>query len=417
MSRGTPRLPLKSLDAVLTAACNLKCGYCYQNAKNRSRMDWATLRACVDLLLSSRRRDVLLTFYGGEPLLEFPMVRRAVAYAEARKPKQKRVRYGIVTNGTLFGPDVAAFLDRHRFETRLSFDGNAAAQDLRAKGTFRVLDRLLDFLRTDRPRFFRDDLSVNVTLHSGNLRHLADSIDYFLGKGVHAIILGPLVTHDEEWRRDTIEDLEIQMARAYRSCVRHYWRTGRIPLTVLRGNEAEARRDPFGLSLCGVGSGETLSVNPDGRVCGCVMFADAYQTFPSPDLRRRFGRMEMGDLRDPRFPERYARYPAATRAVRIFDDRHLKRSSYGRCDRCDHVSSCVVCPVSIGHFPGSPDPHRIPDSVCAINLVASKYRKRFSSSAGAYEFLVGKAALSVETRELRSFALSRSAVAPRRPPP
>ena len=414
MASGTPRLPLRSLDAILTAACNLRCSYCYQNVKTGRPMDWATLRRCVSLLLSSSSNDVQLTFYGGEPLLEFPMIRRAVAFAETRKPRRKRLRYGIVTNGILLGPDAAALLDEHRFETRVSFDGIAASQKHRARGTFRTLDRLLNRLQSDYPRFFRNDLTVNVMLHSGNLRHLADSVDYFLDKGVQSIILGPLVTHDEGWHRSMIEDLDLQFARVFRSCVRHYRRTGEVPLTVFRKHARETVHDSAGLSLCGVGRGETLSVDPDGQVFGCVMFADTYQTLPSPLIRRRLARMRMGDLEDPRFPERYARFPAATHAARIFDDRHLKRSSYDRCDRCDYAAGCTVCPVCIAHIPGNNDFHRVPDLVCAFNLVSLKYRRQFVAPAGAYEFLMGTAEVATEMLELRSFALSRSIPARRR---
>ena len=85
----------------------------------------------------------------------------------------------------------------------------------------------------------------------------------------------------------------------------------------------------------------------------------------------------MGDLLDPRLPRRMAAYPAAARAAGIFHDKQDKYSSYGRCGECRYLSTCGVCPVSIGHQPGNDDPDRIPDFQCAYNLVALKYRERF----------------------------------------
>ena len=67
---------------------------------------------------------------------------------------------------------------------QLSFDGVPAAQDLRGPGTFAVLDRLLDRLREDHPDFFSEKLSVALTLVPSTIPFLADSIEYFLRKGV-----------------------------------------------------------------------------------------------------------------------------------------------------------------------------------------------------------------------------------------
>ncbi len=410
-----PSLAVSSLDAIVTSACNLRCSYCYQAARSAGRMGWEILRACVDLLLASECDDVQLVFYGGEPLLEFPTIRRAVNYAETAKPRRQRVRYGIVTNGILLGSEVAAFLDEHRFETRLSFDGVPASQDLRARGTFPILDRLLVRLRSDNPRFFRDDLSINITLHSGNLRYLPDSIEYFLEKGIRSILLGPMVNHDDGWRLNMIEDLDARFSCVFQSCLVHYSRSGEVPLTVFRKTASPTLREAVGRAVCGVGGGTKVAVDPSGNVHGCVMLVDAYQSLPLP-FRNRLTGMKMGNLLDVRFEKRYRRYPATARAARIFNDRHLKYSSYGRCDRCRFAGSCSVCPVAVGYVPYSDDPHRIPDHVCAYNLVSLDYRDRFPSPTAAEDLFAGKAVLSREMSELRAFVLSRPGARGRRLP-
>src|SRR5262245_50046688 len=61
---------VRRVEVVLTASCNLSCGYCYQNDKKARRMDWDVLRAAADLVLSSNRSQVGMLFIGGEPLLE-----------------------------------------------------------------------------------------------------------------------------------------------------------------------------------------------------------------------------------------------------------------------------------------------------------------------------------------------------------
>ena len=84
------RNSLRSLTLVLTTACNLSCRYCYQDSRSRKLMAEEILYAAVSKLLQSHRSSVLLCFSGGEPLLAFDLVRRAVARAESeRRPDLK----------------------------------------------------------------------------------------------------------------------------------------------------------------------------------------------------------------------------------------------------------------------------------------------------------------------------------------
>lgn len=392
-----------SLDVVLTAGCNLSCAYCYQNAKENRRMSWETLRESVDLLLRSERKEITLTFYGGEPLLEFPMIRRAVEYAERVKKPGRDLRYALITNGTLMRADTAAFLAAHHFKTQLSFDGVAAAQDLRGRGTFPVLDALLDRLRLDHPLFFRDSLKVALTLISSTIPHLARSIRYFLRKGVQDISISPAVTHDGGWKVDSIVDLERQISRVFRYSVEHYRRTGEVPFEVFRRTGRSDVHDPRGRSMCGVGRGEALTVDVDGQTHGCVMFADSFQKFSSEFLRSKLDGMRMGDLRAPGFSERLSMYPAAAHSTGLFDSKQDKYSSYGRCGECRYLRTCTVCPVSIGNIPGNNDPRRVPDFLCAYNLVSRKYRELFPTQPGRYEVLTGRARMPRLMRELHAF--------------
>jgi len=85
---------------ILTAQCNLRCSYCYQNAKGARSMSWDTLQASIDLALQSPSPRVELTFTGGEPLLELELIRRGVAHAQSRALEEalrmRRIPYRIV---------------------------------------------------------------------------------------------------------------------------------------------------------------------------------------------------------------------------------------------------------------------------------------------------------------------------------
>ncbi len=385
-----------AVDAVLTAGCNLSCSYCFQNAKTPDRrMDWETLRGAVDLLLESRQQELLLNFYGGEPLLEFPLVRRAVAYALRHLGRRRSIRFGIITNGTLLRPETAEFLARHRFKTQISFDGVPAMQELRGRGTHRILDALLSRLRKRHALWFEEDVRVSMTLLTATIPYMAESVAYFITKSVRDIHVSPSSTHEWAWRPERIDELDAQFEKVFKICLAHWRRTARIPFEPFRRGGPKSVHSPQGRAMCGVGKGQLLAVDVDGQVHGCSMFAESFQKFPSEFLESRLTRMRMGDYRDAGFSERLAMYPEAAREARIFDQKQNKYSSYGRCGECRYITTCAVCPVTIGHIPGNTDPDRIPDFQCAYNLVSHKYRERFPAVDDAIGILDGGGSMSV----------------------
>lgn len=382
-----------SLEVILTAGCNLRCAYCYQNDKKPRRMSWPTLRDALDLVVRSANPRVDVLFLGGEPLLEFPLIRQAVEYVRATQGPDKTVTFSIVTNGTLLGEEEAELLAAHDFDTYLSFDGVAPAQDLRGPRTFPVLDALLDRLARDRPHFLHERLTVGLTLTPANVRHLPESIAYFLRKGVAKIAVSPIVTHDPSWAPEKIAILEDAFAEVFRVCLRHYKRTGAVPLEMFRKNgggaDSDRHRPREGLT-CSAPTGRVLAVDVDGQVHGCAVFIESYQGFASPFQRARVDALRMGDFRAPEFPRRLAMYPGAARETGLFHGKRDKYSSYGRCGECRFLDECSVCPASTGNIPGNTDPRRIADFPCAYNLVALRYREKFPPQPTPLDILTGK---------------------------
>jgi sulfatase maturation enzyme AslB (radical SAM superfamily) len=371
---------IRSADFVLTSACNLRCAYCYQDARTGRSMPWEILGTAIDRVLSYGSRRVELRFYGGEPLLELDLVRRGIEHAKARRAPDQEVRGRLVTNGVLLGDDVAAFLDEHAIEIALSFDGVPAAQRLRGEETFPVLDRLLDRLRSRFGETFEKRLSVCITVAPAALPFLAESVEYFIKKGVKRIQTDPVVL-SEDWPMEGIEELERQFAHVFESSLCHYRATGEIPFVLFRkgpqggfrGSGPSVRSRP----MCGVGRGGHIAVDVDGQVHGCVLFAESFRSPAPPFLQDRLRLLAMGDIRDDRFAERYRRFASLADSDEILSRQEEKRSSFGECRSCEHFERCAVCPLSIGRLPGNRDPRRIPDWSCAFQMVALRHRKRF----------------------------------------
>jgi uncharacterized protein len=373
---------IRSLEVVLTTACNLGCAYCYQDVRAERSMSWGVLRRAIDLLLSSGHPEPELAFYGGEPLLELASIHRALEYLEDSREPGRPVRASVFTNGILLDPGTAGYLARHGVDVQISFDGVEAAQELRAPGTFRRLERALTRLRHEHPGFFRDRCSVAITVSSRNLAHLAESCAYLLDHGVAEIAAAALVTHDPGWHPDTLETLADQVEQIYDASVDHFKNTGEVPFAPFR--QGDPRRTPSARppAMCAAAGTTSLAVDVDGQVYGCVLFAESYQSFPNPMLRQVLEPLRLGDVRAKGLGRRLEGYPVSAGAAGILTDRARKRSSYRTCRGCRFVGECSACPASIGHIPGNTDPHRIPDLQCAFNLAVLTARRRFLEETG-----------------------------------
>ncbi len=121
----------------LTKGCNLRCGYCYYAGREdayqpATTMAPATAEAAVETLLREGPpgEPVHLHFFGGEPLLNLPLLRHVADYGRRRAAEEGRtITFEITTNGTRFTDEVIAFLDEHRFQVGVSFDGPPEVQD------------------------------------------------------------------------------------------------------------------------------------------------------------------------------------------------------------------------------------------------------------------------------------------------
>jgi uncharacterized protein len=135
-------VPLQTLVVNVTNQCNLACTYCYEygedkivdteNGKQPKFMSEETARASVDFMLREARDSPTahMTFFGGETLMNFPVLKSTIAYARARAAEVgKEVDFSLTTNATLLRPDVIEFLAENRVGVTISIDGPGEIQD------------------------------------------------------------------------------------------------------------------------------------------------------------------------------------------------------------------------------------------------------------------------------------------------
>ncbi len=127
---------VKALCLHVAHSCNLNCSYCFASQGkyhgDRALMSFEVGRQALDFLIahSGSRRNLEVDFFGGEPLMNFDVVRQLVAYARSvEKEHGKRFRFTLTTNGMLIDDDVIEFANRECANVVLSLDGRKEVHD------------------------------------------------------------------------------------------------------------------------------------------------------------------------------------------------------------------------------------------------------------------------------------------------
>lgn len=128
--------PVKAMCLNIAHDCQLRCKYCFASTgdfgKGRKLMTFETGKHAIDFLLekSGDRQNLELDFFGGEPLLNFDVVKQIVEYARSREAEfGKKFRFTITTNGLLLDDDKIDFINREMHNVVLSIDGRKEVND------------------------------------------------------------------------------------------------------------------------------------------------------------------------------------------------------------------------------------------------------------------------------------------------
>ena len=284
-------MPIQTLVINVTNQCNLACEYCYEygedkivdteNGSQPKFMSPETARAAVDLALreSGVGKTAHITFFGGETLMNFKVLKSTVAYArETAAAQQKDVDFSLTTNATLLQPDVIDFLADERIGVTISIDGPQEIQDKfrvfsNGKGSYEIAAPKIKALLA---RHKTRPIGARVTLTKQTLdvkriyKHLFEDMGFWevgfapvttAPQRDHALEAGPGYDHLlEQFRALAAEFLEASLQNKH-----HGFSNVRETLQEIHMGHAKAYP-------CGAGIG-LLGVATDGEVSLCHRFA------------------------------------------------------------------------------------------------------------------------------------------------
>ena len=273
---------VKALCLHVAHTCNLNCEYCFASQGkyhgDRALMSFEVAKQAIDFLIerSGSRRNLEVDFFGGEPLMNFEVVKEITAYCRSvEKEKGKNFRFTLTTNGVLLDDEVIDFANKECHNVVLSLDGRKEVHDrlrktINGKGSYdTIVPKFQHFVerRGNKGYYIRGTFTHNNTDFTNDIFHMADL-------GFTELSMEPVVCPPDDPYALTYDDLPV-LFEQYEILAKEMLRRENEgkPITFyhymldLDGGPCIYKR----ISGCGSGT-EYMAVTPWGDLYPCHQF-------------------------------------------------------------------------------------------------------------------------------------------------
>ena len=274
----------------VTNQCNLSCQYCYEFGEDKVAtpegkpkfMEWETAKSSVEYLFaeSQGRKSVHITFFGGETLMNFPLLKRVVEYSRARAEElQVKLDFSLTTNATLLTPAIIEYLAENAIGVTVSMDGPKEMQDKfrvfsNGRGSYDIIKpKVQNLLAKHKTR----PIAARVTMTSGamDVRKIYQHLKHELG--FYEVGFAPVTTSPNrlysinEPGMDSVLEQFSELADEY---LEYALRGEHHGFSNVSDTLSELHQGVNKSLPCGAGLG-MVGVGPSGDIAPCHRFVDS----------------------------------------------------------------------------------------------------------------------------------------------
>lgn len=204
---------ISNITLIVTSNCNLSCLYCFCGKKSAEIMSFDIAKKAVDILSNESASQPLITFFGGEPLIEIDLINKVCAYA---KSKICDVRFSLTTNGTLLNEKEYEIINKWNIRCMVSVDGLECQHDanrtyIDKRGSWQdIMSNLLKM--NTKP-------CIRLTFTSENISHLSENVIGLHKMGFHEIVFSHSIY--PLWNEESCKEYQRQfsiLAEYYVDC-------------------------------------------------------------------------------------------------------------------------------------------------------------------------------------------------------
>lgn len=255
----------------LTHDCNLRCCYCYAGAKINRSMTSETARRSIDFLCEHADGKCIVTFFGGEPLLEFDLMKDIIAYCGTTY--RERIEFRLNTNATLINADKLAYFKDIGLYFAMSVDGNREQHDtircfVDERGSYdRIASKFGEILA-----FNPYTIAVSVIVPE-TVEHLASGAQDLFHHGFRYVL--QTLDYSAGWTTKDIAALKRQYLEFSDFYFQQLAAGKKIYFSPFDERIKTWAQKPYGPGdLCDLANSQ-IAIAPSGRIYPCVQFVNS----------------------------------------------------------------------------------------------------------------------------------------------
>lgn len=365
------------IDIEVTKNCNLRCSYCYIKNKKHNYLTKGEAEKTVNFIfnrvIERKENHVTIDFLGGEPLLNFDIIKSIVKLANKLSiEKNIIVDYAMTTNGTLFNKDVAEFCINNNFNIKLSIDGTKYYNDLNRNTPNNSSSYELIHKNLENFYYYQSELKksvqVSMVITKNNCKNFIYNIKHIFSLGLTNVDIA--LNFYDNWDENDFKIIEEEFFKTTKyifECEKqgksYLWT---IILTALR-KQFKFSENYF----CGAGD-TSLYVAVDGSIYGCAVCQKE---------KFKVGSINSGLYKD-----------------RIIDFDNFKSNLDTKCISCNLGNTCDCTSCIALNYDLTGDLYKVPYSSCSLSKITHKLGSEIISNDEWVDMLHKKMSYCVKTK-------------------